>query len=191
MTAEFIKPDNRLKLMVGDNLPAEIPGDIDQAANDAMTEASIAGADSAIGEEIEELWQLVDNHDLGQQLDIDQIFFIAHNLRGLCPTLGQPVPGAVADALCTYIEAAQEAGFVPRANIIWLHVSSLKRTVEETQVASSLGRYIIDSLCALRHKEFSQPCPNYCDCDHRPGLNSQKASPGSTTETGTDDEKAD
>lgn len=191
MTAEFIKPDNRLQQMVGDDLPAEIPGDIDRAANDAMTEATIAGADSAIGEEIKKLWQLVDNHDVGQPLDIDQVFFIAHDLRGLCPTLGQPVPGAVADALCTYIEAAEGAGFVPRANIIWLHVSSLKRTVEETQVASSLGRYIIDSLCALRHKEFSQPCPNYCDCDHRPGLNSRKASPSSDTETGTDSDKAD
>ena len=80
---------------------------------------------------------------------------------------------------------------MPRANIIWLHVSSLKRTVEETQVASSLGRYIIDSLCALRHKEFSQLCPNYCDCDHRPGLKSQTSSHGSTPETGTDGDKAD
>jgi len=177
MTAEFIKPDNRLKLMVGDNLPAEIPGDINRAATEAIAEATITSATIAIGDEIDRLWQLVDNNDPGQLLDVDRIFFIAHDLRGLCPTLGQPIAGSIADALCTYIESAREAGFVPRANTIWLHVSSLKRAAEEKQAADTLGRYLIDSLCALRHKELSQACPGYCDCDYRPGHPSRASGP--------------
>jgi len=167
MSAKFIKADHRLERLLGGSPPPDLPARVSRAADKAVAEV-VANSSGDILVLIEDLWQLVDNDTPGQLLDMDQIFLLGHDLRGLCATIGHPVAGAIADALCTYIEDARAIEYTPRSNTVWLHISSLKRAVEEKQSADILGRYLIDSLCALRHKELSQKCPEYCSCDFRP-----------------------
>lgn len=165
MSTSFIKADQRLQRLVG-TPPKTLPHEVGQRA-----EAAIAGmsdeADIAIREQIDRLWQMVESNDALDETRIDQVFFIAHDLRGLCASVGHSTPGLIADALCTYIDEVREAGFQPRSNILWLHVSSLKRATEE-ETTNALGQYLIESLCALRKKELKANCAKDCTCSHRP-----------------------
>lgn len=166
MSVEFIKASNRLARLVGGKMPSRLPSDMASRA----ASASVAAVDDAlvgIGDAVEQLWFLVDGN--GEQTDahIDDIYFRAHDLRGLCGTCGETILAGVADALCTYIEEIRAAGLTPRSNIIWLHASSLRRAAQQGHENEALGQYLIESLCALRKKELDAACPTTCNCDFK------------------------
>jgi hypothetical protein len=164
MPVEFIKPSNRLARLVGGKMPRHLPAEM---ASKAAT-ASVAAVDEAligIREAVDQLWLKVDGQGEYAADHIDDIYFRAHDLRGLCGTCGETVLAGVADALCSYIEDVRAAGLIPRANIVWLHASSLRRASQDDGANAVLGQYLIESLCALRKKELDAACPKNCSCD--------------------------
>jgi|GEM_PF-3945960 len=163
MKVEIIKPDKRLMRLVGGKLPKQLPGNIKKRAEDATTALS-EDIRSAIANDIAALWTEVDQQGDMDEAAVDAIYFKAHDMRGTLGTIGEDALGGIADALCCYVEDIRAAGMVPRTNIIWLHVSSLHRAACEEDLSDDLGKYLIDSLCALRHKELSTACPNGCTC---------------------------
>lgn len=164
MPVEFIKPSTRLARLVGGRMPNHLPADMaSRAAN-----ASVAAVDEAligIRQAVDQLWIMVDGQGEYAADHIDDIYFKAHDLRGLCGTCGETVLAGVADALCSYIEDVRAAGLTPRANIVWLHASSLRRASQDDGSNAALGQYLIESLCALRKKELDAACSQNCSCD--------------------------
>ncbi len=164
MPVEFIKPSNRLARLVGGKMPRHLPADMASRAADA----SVTALDEAligIHDAIDQLWAMVDGQGEYAADHIDDIYFRAHDLRGLCGTCDETVLAGVTDALCSYIEDVRAAGLTPRANIIWLHASSLRRASQDDGANAALGQYLIESLCALRKKELDAACPKSCSCD--------------------------
>lgn len=153
MPVEFIKPSNRLARLVGGKMPSRLSTNMANRVANA-TAAAISDAQIGIRDAVEQLWFQVDGHNDYSDTDLNDIYFQAHDLRGLCGSCGETVQAGIADALCTYIEDIQTAGLAPRANIIWLHASSLHRASQDGGENEALGQYLIESLCALRKKEL-------------------------------------
>jgi len=173
MTIEFTKPNRRLERLVGGTLPQYMPNDLA-----IKTAAAVEGAKDAAHEgmlqEIEALWTLVDGNAEQTPQHVEDIYFRAHDLRGLCSTVGEKMLAGIAEALCTYIDETQSRKLTPRSNIIWLHASSLMRAAQDKDTSEALGQYLIESLCALRKKELDAPCPKDCNCSMSPDAETKK-----------------
>ncbi|MEQ8747896.1 hypothetical protein [Pyruvatibacter sp.] len=163
----FFKADGRLKRLFGRNLPSTIPPALEKKANAAIQNiAPEVAAD--VHARAQDLYRLTDGLSDITPDQIQTVFETAHELRGVCGTVGLFIPGGIANALCAYIEELQQARLMPRANIIWLHVSSLKRALNEDTAADTIGTYLIESLRDLRNKEleatrqeFSRPLKSF------------------------------
>ncbi|MEP0069381.1 hypothetical protein [Pyruvatibacter sp.] len=168
MSVEFIKPSNRLAQLVGGKMPSRLTTSMANRVANA-TAAAISDAQIGIRDAVEQLWFKVDGHSEYSDAHLNDIYFHAHDLRGLCGTCGETVQAGIADALCTYIEEVQTAGLTPRANVIWLHASSLRRAAQDGGENEALGQYLIESLCALRKKELtaSQSNPGMSDASQK------------------------
>lgn len=173
MTVEFTKPDMRLERLVGGRMPKEMPKALAHHAETASKQAK-EDAHTGMLEQIEQLWQLVDATSEETQSRVDEIYFKAHDLRGLCSTVEELVLSGIADALCSYIEETRDLDLTPRSNIIWLHVSSLMRAAQDHDNTSILGQYLIESLCALRKKELEIACPENCSCSFSSSASNHK-----------------
>ncbi|MEO0962138.1 MAG: hypothetical protein AAFY01_06905 [Pseudomonadota bacterium] len=167
MSVEIIKPSNRLARLVGGKMPGRLTTNMaDRVAK--ATAAAISDAQIGIRDAVEQLWFKVDGHSEYSDAHLEEIYFHAHDLRGLCGSCGNMVQAGIADALCTYVEEIRSAGLSPRANVIWLHASSMRRATQDGGENAALGQYLIDSLCALRKKELDAACPTSCACDFMP-----------------------
>lgn len=164
MSVEIIKPSNRLARLVGGKMPSRLTATMANRVAKATTDA-ISDAQIGIRDAVEQLWIKVDGHSEYSDAHLNDIYFHAHDLRGLCGSCGDMVEAGIADALCTYIEDVRAAGLEPRANIIWLHASSLRRAAQDGGENEALGQYLIESLCALRKKELDAACATSCACD--------------------------
>lgn len=167
MSVEFIKPSNRLARLVGGKMPNRLSANMANRVANA-TAAAINDAQIGIRDAVEQLWFRVDGHNEYSDSDLNDIYFQAHDLRGLCGSCEETVQAGIADALCTYIEEIRTAGLAPRANIIWLHASSLRRASQDGGQNEALGQYLIESLCALRKKELTASQSNSGESDASP-----------------------
>lgn len=173
MTIEFTKPNRRLEQLVGGPMPQNMPSDL-AIKTAAAVEGAIDAAHQGMLEEIEALWSLVDGNAEQTTQDVEEIYFRAHDLRGLCSTVGDKILAGIAEALCTYIDETNARKLTPRSNIIWLHASSLMRAAQDKDTSEALGQYLIESLCALRKKELDAPCPKDCNCSMSPDTEAKK-----------------
>jgi len=167
MTIEFTKPNRRLERLVGGTLPQYMPNSL-AIKTAAAVEGALDTARDGMLAEIDALWTLVDSNAEQTTQHVEAIYFRAHDLRGLCSTVGDKILAGIAEALCTYIEETKSRKLTPRANIIWLHASSLMRAAQDKDTSEALGQYLIESLCALRKKELDVPCPPDCECSTSP-----------------------
>jgi len=167
MKPKFFSPGNRLISLVGGALPAVLPAEVQRRAEEATARVAV-GFTAELGNEIERIYLLADAAGSDMPARLEEIYARAHELRGLCGSLGHDVIGRVAEALCTYVEDAREMDRTPRANIVWLHAAALKRAHDDTDAAKAISSYLIGSLCKLRRKELDQACPPVCTCEGPP-----------------------
>jgi len=159
MSPTFLKPDRRLSLLVSPDLAVTLPDQMQRRIDTALA-ALQPSIIEEVHQRIAEIYGQVNGASDLSDRDLDTIHAHAHELRGICGTVGMPVPGGIADALCAYIEDLRASGLFPRANIVWLHITSLKRAAEEDDAAPAIGTYLIDSLRALRTKELKAGMPD-------------------------------
>lgn len=78
--------------------------------------------------QIDLLFRLVEEIELGNMQARDRLYDIVHDIRGLAGTFGHPLIGRFANSLCTYIEGTLAFDILD-GTILRFHVEAMRDTI--------------------------------------------------------------
>ena len=88
--------------------------------------------------------------------DFARIYQESHEIRGLAGNANLAATARIANELCRYLDAYQQAGCTPERPVIRLHLEAISRSVSSEECASELGDTVANELAQLVAKKLAE-----------------------------------
>ncbi len=88
--------------------------------------------------------------------DFLRIYQESHEIRGLAGNANLAATARIANELCRYLDAYQQAGRTPERPVIRLHLEAISRSVSSEECASVLGETVATELAQLVAKKLAE-----------------------------------
>ena len=99
--------------------------------------------------------QCVDQlEDAGKSGDMETVFAQAHEIRGMAATAGMAMVGQIANGLCRYLDASEQAGIKVDRSLVALHLDAIIRASRSQDEANKLGSVVANELAQLVAKKL-------------------------------------
>lgn len=131
---------------------------LNRALRDPETAAKAKDAVAAATQPMREsVMQLVTRiEEAAQADDFAGIYHESHEIRGLAGNAGLAVTAQIANELCRYLDAFQQAGRAPDRAVIRLHLEAIARSVSDEEHASELSEVVAKELAQLVAKKMAE-----------------------------------
>ena len=90
----------------------------------------------------------------GKAGDMQTVFAQAHEIRGMAATAGMALVGQIANGLCRYLDASEQAGLKVDAPLVALHLDAIVRAARSQDEANKLGGVVANELAQLAAKKL-------------------------------------
>jgi len=121
----------------------------------------IAAAARVIADRAEEMRGAVLGHverlaEAARASDQARIFEQAHEIRGLAGNAGLTATGRIANNLCKYLDALDQAGRPSDQELVALHLEAIGRAAHAEDEATRLGDAVANELAHLVEKKLAE-----------------------------------
>lgn len=103
-------------------------------------------------DQVSNIQQLADGIAAGSAGDLQALYELAHDIRGVAKTFSRPLAGAIADSLCSYVDMLPDQA-APDTDIIREHVNALSQMARLTpEPNGSMADTILARVAVSRSK---------------------------------------
>lgn len=92
--------------------------------------------------------------EAGKSGDMQTVFAQAHEIRGMAATAGMAPAGQLANGLCRYLDAAEQAGLKADHPLVALYLDAIVRAARSPDEAGKFGNVVANELAQLAQKKL-------------------------------------